>query len=272
MPTELPSPNLSLEGALREIAELRRWAGPAKEFWPRLLLALAGLSHASKAVILLQDNVQPGKWKRIGDWSSNVGAAQPLVDFTARVEQVAQQCVTSGDLAAPLSERRDGHYAAGFRLRLQRTEDVCVAVLLLSGINEATARECLLRLALVADVPAAYQGNLASAQAKSDVEKFAATLDLMVLVNAEKRFLAAALALCNGVATRFACERISLGWLENGYIRLRAISRTEKFDRQMAAVRALEVAMEEALDQDEEVLWPAPEEANIITRDHEAFA
>src|SRR5947208_2962587 len=184
MPTELPSPNLSLEGALREIAELRRWAGPAKEFWPRLLLALAGLSHASKAVILLADNAQPGKWKRIGDWSSNVGAAQPLVDFTAKVEAIAQQCATAGDMAAPLNERRDGHYTAAFRLKLQRAEDVCVAVLLLSGINEAAVREALLRLTLVADVPASYQGNLASAQAKSDVEKFAATLDLMVLINA----------------------------------------------------------------------------------------
>jgi multidrug resistance efflux pump len=272
MPTELPSSNPSLERALHEISELRRWTGPAKEFWPRLLLAFAGLTNATKAVILLQDSTQPGKWKRIGDWSSNQGPAQPLVDFTAKLEQIAQQCLAEGDLATPLRDRRDGQYAAACRLKLQRADDVCMALLLLGDISEAAARECLLRLTLVADVPAAYQANLASQQARGDVEKFAATLDLMVLVNAEKRFLGAALALCNGVATRFNSERVSLGWLENGYIRLRAISRTEKFDRQMGAVRALEVAMEEALDQDEEVLWPAPEDANMITRDHDAFA
>src|SRR5712671_1874628 len=118
----------ALACALREVAELRRWAGPAKEFWPRYLLALAGLSHASKAVILLADNAQPGKWKRIGDWSSNVGTAQPLVDFTSKLEQLAQQCLAAGDLAAPLSERRDGHHTAACRLKLQRTEDVCVAL------------------------------------------------------------------------------------------------------------------------------------------------
>ena len=40
----------------------------------------------------------------------------------------------------------------------------------------------------------------------------------------------------------------------------------------MAAARALETAMEEALDQDDEVVWPPPEESAVITRDHEAFA
>lgn len=68
------------------------------------------------------------------------------------------------------------------------------------------------------------------------------------------------------------CERASLGWLEGGFIRLKAISRTEQFDRRMAAVSSLEAAMEEALDQDEEIVWPAGPEAGVITRDHDTFA
>jgi multidrug efflux pump subunit AcrA (membrane-fusion protein) len=104
------------------------------------------------------------------------------------------------------------------------------------------------------------------------VEKFAAVLDLNVPVNDATQFLSAALAFCNGVATRFRCERASLGWLEGGYIRLRAMSRTEQFDRQMAAAQALEVAMEECVDQDEEILFPPPEGATTAARDHEKFA
>jgi len=50
------------------------------------------------------------------------------------------------------------------------------------------------------------------------------------------------------------------------------MSRTEQFDRQMSAAQALEKAMEECLDQDEEILWPAVEGANSVTRDHEAFS
>jgi len=74
------------------------------------------------------------------------------------------------------------------------------------------------------------------------------------------------------VATRFRCDRASLGWLEGGYVRLLAISRTEQFNRQMAAAQALEVAMEECVDQDEEIIWPAPETVTTVARDHEKFA
>ena len=40
----------------------------------------------------------------------------------------------------------------------------------------------------------------------------------------------------------------------------------------MAAAQALEVAMEECVDQDEEILWPAAEGTNTVARDHEKFA
>ena len=58
-------------------------------------------------------------------------------------------------------------------------------------------------------------------QAKTDVERFASVLDVMVLVNAEKRFYAAALAFCNGWRVASTATGSSLGWLERGYIRLR---------------------------------------------------
>jgi multidrug resistance efflux pump len=80
------------------------------------------------------------------------------------------------------------------------------------------------------------------------------------------------MALCNGIATRFKCDRVSLGWLKGGFIRLKAVSHTEKFDRQMAAAQSLESAMEETFDQDDEIVFPAPEAATVISKDHQRFA
>ncbi len=40
----------------------------------------------------------------------------------------------------------------------------------------------------------------------------------------------------------------------------------------MALVSGLEQAMDEALEQDEEILWPAPEDCTAVVRDHEEFA
>lgn len=157
-------------------------------------------------------------------------------------------------------------------MTLNRPEDICVAVFLVCGISEARAGELLLRLKLVADTPASYLAANSASQSRGEVEKFAASLDAMVLLNSEKKFLAAALALVNAAATRYQCDRVSLGWLERGYVRLRAISRTERFDKNMAAVKALELTMEEALDQDEEIVVPRVEGATYVSRDHEKFS
>ena len=37
-------------------------------------------------------------------------------------------------------------------------------------------------------------------------------------------------------------------------------------------VRSLETSMEEAVDQDEEILWPVPEGMTAVTRSHEQYA
>jgi hypothetical protein len=275
MPSELPGTNEPQEAVLKELAELRNFSGPPKEFWPRYLKCLAGLASASKSMLLLQDAAHPAAWKKIGEWPASLPPSRLLSAFTLQLDELATRCApASGGLVSPLepAARGAGHYAVGSRLKLYRSTETCVAILLLSEVSEAAARESLVRLNLSAAVPEAYQMTQAVRQAATDVEKFAIAQDLMVLVNAEKRFLAAALALCNGLATSFHCQRVSLGWLQGGYIRLRAISRTEKFNRQMEAGQSLEAAMEETLDQDEEILWPAAEDATVVARDHQKFA
>ena len=256
--------------ALTELAELRRFAGAPKEFWPRLLAALAVISGASKATMLLKEG--DGRWKMIGEWSGNDGPSRLGSIYTSQLEQLAGACEADGNALNSLDgSRGSAHFALGVRQQLL-TNQVCVAAFLLSEFSPTAARETQVRLQLGADVPRSWQEFLAGQQAKSDITCFAKTLDLLAAVNTETRFLAAALAFCNGLATGLACDRVSLGWLGGGYVKLRAISRTEKFNRQMEAAQALEAAMDECLDQDEELLWPAPEGANVVARDHEKFS
>jgi len=275
MPSEFTGINEDIARALKTLPELRCFPGAPKDFWPRFLACIAGLTSASHVTLLLRDATQePAKWRKLGEWSANTGPSRFRTAFVTKLEEIGEQCTAEDKQLFPLeaAPRGAGHYAIATRLKLLKGDESCIVACLLSEVNEAAAREALLRLNLTADTPESYQRNQSGQQARVDVEKFASALDLMVSVNAEKRFLAAALAFCNGIATRFNCDRVSLGWLEAGYIRLRAISRTEKFDRQMAAAKALEVAMEEAIDQDDEVVWPAPEGSTVVTRDHGKFA
>jgi len=262
----------TFEAASAELSNLRRWNGPPKEFWPRYLNALAHLSGATKIILLLREAGPQPRWKKLSELALPGTSSRFLVAFTMQSEDIAERCSRNGNLVFPLEEGTNAApWVAGLELKLHPAEELCIATFLLPTNSETAAREALVRLHLAADAPAAYQTSQAALQAKADVEKFAFALDLMVQVNAEKRFLAAALALCNGLATHFACDRVSMGWLQGGFIKLRAVSRMERFDRQMAAAKALEIAMEEALDQNEEIVLPRPEGASVVTRDHEAF-
>ena len=76
---------------------------------------------------------------------------------------------------------------------------------------------------------------------------------------------------CNEIASRYLCSRVSLGWLEKGYVRLQAISHMERFEKKMEVIQSLETVMEEAFDQDEELVWPVSGDSTAVTRDHEIY-
>ncbi len=272
MPDQPAASLSSIDVALNELVLLRQFTGAPKDFWPRFLVAVLQLTQADKLVLLARKSGQP--WRRLMDWPGETPPSKMVTVFLTQLETVANQALASGGLLQaldPKSAGASGGYLLVTRLELQQQEE-CVLAALVSEMSEAVVRERFVRMRLAATTPEVYQGNLGARQARADVEKFSSVLDLTATVSAEKRFLATAMALCNGIATRFKCDRVSLGWLQGGFVRLKAISHTEKFDRQMAAAQDLETAMEETLDQDDEVVWPAPEDASVISRDHARFA
>jgi multidrug resistance efflux pump len=260
-----------LEQALGELTQLRHFTGAPKDFWPRFLAATEQLAQTDMLVLLARNSGQP--WRRVLGWPTDSQPSRMLTVFFTRLEEIASQAAAAGGWVGALEGKASpvaANFVVGVPLALPTEE--CILASLLSETSEAGARDAALRLRVAAQTAELYQAHLTARQASGDVEKFASVLDLAVSLSTEQRFLATALAFCNGLATRFNCERVSLGWLEGGFMRLRSVSRTEKFDRQMGTAQELEAAMEEALDQDEEVVWPPLEGCSVIGRDHERLA
>ena len=91
-------------------------------------------------------------------------------------------------------------------------------------------------------------------------------MTLLLAVNRQSRFRAMAMAFCNEVNSHWECERSSLGFLRGRYVRLVAVSHIEHFSRKMDLVQQIELAMEECLDQDSEILFPSSTEDTCVTR------
>lgn len=127
-------------------------------------------------------------------------------------------------------------------------------------------------MALAVAVPEQAELRRQLAVSRGESERMALVLDLMVLLSRERRFVSAAMMLCNECCTRLRLDRVSLGWMIDGRARLQAVSHTEKIEAKMDVVQRLEAAMEECADQGEEVMVPRPDGSLTVVREHAVYA
>jgi len=74
------------------------------------------------------------------------------------------------------------------------------------------------------------------------------------------------------LAARLGCDRVTLGMLEGKRVRISAVSHSPQFEKRANLVRAIERAMEEAVDQQDMVAHPPEREGRpVVSRAHEAL-
>ncbi|GHE20394.1 HlyD family efflux transporter periplasmic adaptor subunit [Halomonas urumqiensis] len=88
-----------------------------------------------------------------------------------------------------------------------------------------------------------------------------------------KNFSEAAQTLALRLVTRFDLERVAIGFIKHGAVRIEAISNSASFGKRMTLVRLIEQAMDEAVDQERAILHPSPaiEDGDAISRAHQAL-
>jgi multidrug resistance efflux pump len=100
-----------------------------------------------------------------------------------------------------------------------------------------------------------------------------AVLDLTATALEPERFSASATALVTNLATRLACDRVSLGIMQRGRLEVRALSHNARFNQKTDLLQTIESAMEEAMDQQATIVLPRPPGAvTQITQAHEELA
>jgi multidrug resistance efflux pump len=106
-------------------------------------------------------------------------------------------------------------------------------------------------------------------QSTAAKERLQSALDLTATAVSQEQFHGAATAFVTAMATNLGCDRVSLGFLRGGKIRVRSISHTAQVTKHMNLVRAIAAAMEEAIDQKASVAYPpGPDARPQVTRAH----
>ena len=204
-------------------------------------------------------------------WPETGGEPAEQLRSAETFAPLAQAAVAQGLVTAAASGPA-GLSLIVLALETGETTDGCVLAVTLPLERAKALAETADLLRLAADTPLLYQRQRQLERTKRDIIYFSQALEVLTALNAHTRFLAVTMALTNEVATRFQATRVALGWLEEPYIRTQAVSGADRFEKKMEAVQRLEAAMEEARDQDEEIVFPPPPDLQQVTRDHEAYA
>jgi RND family efflux transporter MFP subunit len=246
--------------AADELRALARFTGAPGEFWRRFLEGAASLGGAERAVLL---------FRREGGWAPGPRVGQGLAEGLSTEELEGWLEETPPGAAYTLQELENGATALFAPLRQEDEARSAAAVIVLEAPEENGLAE---KVALILEVPAHFEQRRLAEASRKDASRMANALDLMAQLNGHAKFTGAAMALCNELAARFSCARVSVGWIEANYVAVKAMSHTEKIEPKMEAVQQLAAAMEECCDQAEEILHPRPEGQAFVTRDHKNYA
>jgi len=271
--TEIPASAAErFEAGLQRLNTLRLFDGPPEEFWALFQETTTLLAGARAGVLFRQEDGAP--LQPVRQWPEHLHLQPGLQLFWRAAPEVARAVAGREAALAPLNGagKGPGSYALAVRWETAEPGPRLISVFYLESASEVQAAAALRHLRLMADTPRLYQLRQRVQQARETLAQLASVTDLMAVLNAHDRFPALALALVNELAGRLECTRVALGWRRGPYIRLQAISHTDRFERKMEAVRRLEQAMEEAMDQNDILRWPADPSDPHVTRDHAALA
>ncbi|MEM9064008.1 MAG: efflux RND transporter periplasmic adaptor subunit [Planctomycetota bacterium] len=248
------SPNA--EGAAR----LRAFLGELLEFQCSLVGATGGV------VVLRETKVRQGGVIAERAWPGG-GPLDPSV--RARLERAGADSLRTPARSSVAGQLRDlggsGIYGEG------EARPMVVVGLFAAGMREGSAvlllppgtdeRDALDKLELTADRFESYlwsQRAIAEAEQKTVLRE---TLELLDTMQQGRDARAMASLLAHEIARRFGCVRVSVGLVGRDRIRLSAVSGSDDPDPKGEAAEALEAAMEEVAQQDAEVIYPEPPEA-----------
>jgi multidrug resistance efflux pump len=103
-------------------------------------------------------------------------------------------------------------------------------------------------------------------------DRLVTVLDLVATSLHYGRFQEAATAVATELAGILQCERVSIGFLRGKHSQVRALSHSASFGKKANIIRAIETAMDEAIDQQATVLYPPSDDGPLqVTRSHAAL-
>jgi RND family efflux transporter MFP subunit len=117
------------------------------------------------------------------------------------------------------------------------------------------------------------QGQAQQQSGVAGGDKLGMVLELVSTAVEQERFQAAATGVVTELATRLKLERVSLGFIHGKHIKVKALSHSARFEGRQSLLRQIGAAMDEALDQESTIVYPAASKTAMdVSRAHGELA
>lgn len=253
------APIYSLANEARARAESAAWAKfssakNAGEFCASWLAILcAQIERVSGALLLLGPD-QEGAYGAAAVWPDPARSMQYLVPVGQKTLKEKRGIVVGPDGASAPAREQPAHI--GYPIEVSGALYGAVVLDLGSGSEQELQRA--LRLVHWASAWLVDQFRQRVLQERdARLARIGLASDLVATAIQENRFAPSVLAVVNEIAAHLRCDRVSVGFEKSGRIEVAAISNTASFDAKTNLVRVIAEAMEEVIDLDAGVVFPA---------------
>ncbi|MBC2607280.1 efflux RND transporter periplasmic adaptor subunit [Pelagicoccus albus] len=253
----------------KRLESLSEFNGTASSYWPRFAELLAHAAEGRVVSILTRPLDDSGSWREQACFGVLENGRE---SFPREVVDKLAAAAESVGLAEGAAGTDGTQTVIGLRIQTGDEKTLGLAVILTEAVSPPAASGRRDRLRLLASRPAADLARRKEKAARQDLSKTTLALEVSSRLAVHRKFRSASMAWVNELASALKCSRTALAWLEGRHLRLVAVSQMEKFSKKTQMTRDLEAVMDEALAQDDEVVWPAAEESFVVAREHGQYA
>src|SRR5262245_58797588 len=237
--------------------------------WLELQCRLIGSVEAGMVLLGPADR---GPFRPVAPWPPKRRALTPLTKTAERTIKERRGLVARGGEDPVAAVPGLGRYEIGYPIEARGALHGAAVVEVVSGGDDGlqTMMRQLHWGAAWLELLFSREAIAAEQEAR---DRMQSALDLVATLLGHERCYAGALAFTSAVASRLACNRVTIGFLRYGRSRVYAMSHSAEFKAQTNLVRGLDDAMDEAIDQRETVVYPPSEEtAPVVSRTHAEFS
>lgn len=253
---------------LQALIELNEFEGKPSEFFQKLILTKKMVVEASGAALL----------RKTGDTFGLISSHPPIKGNPPEWLQTALKRLNESGIGEGLYCQKIGEDDKGFKEYLAfiplkpGAPEMGVEVYHIFSKDVTELNYRLQKLQILLPYYNFYEGKIRLKEFREKTERMYKAFEVIIKLNIHDGFLGSIMALTNEMAARWSCSRVSFGIKKRRYVKIKAISNSEKFSRKTLVVQDLEKTMEECLDQNLEIVFPQEGDGATVARSAKNFS